>query len=146
MSNPELTNQTIKDLFTGSLTRFDTTPLETLFNGLAEGRFDPEVVAHVKKFKEIWQKDADSIRISHYVKVRENIIKCRQKTIDNAISKVTNGYDTIPHKAIKLENGILSASKLLKEKSNKRKRYHEEILTINKESGNTDIDEDEFPG
>src|SRR5437870_1886512 len=66
--------KTMEDLLTGNLTRFRSNPLETFYNELNLGGFDPEVVKMKTGIKKHWRRDLLRRRKIYHAKLLQDII------------------------------------------------------------------------
>lgn len=91
-SSPAEAAATIEDLLNGSLTRFNSNPLDAFFNELNMGGYDPQVSQIKTKIKRQWRRDLLRKRRNYQTKLLQEVIissqSCLRRLSDKKLSKI----------------------------------------------------------
>lgn len=90
VSSPDLTKQTIEDLFSGELTTFSTPPpLDDFFDKLDTGQFDPVVTQMKLNIKRTLRRESLRQMQNYHTKLLEHIVVSRQRYLNRLKARVT---------------------------------------------------------
>lgn len=111
LSTQGAADQTISDFFSEQLTSFGSTPLDTFFQRLSMGHYDPEVVQTKARMLEKWKRESIRKRKAYHSKLFSEILIQRSKIVKpvNKPIPCAKSRKLTPH------NG--NASKVMKGKS-----------------------------
>ncbi|ODN05687.1 Nuclear factor [Orchesella cincta] len=114
---PGAAEKVIEDLFSKSLTNFDFNPLDTFFDKLNNGHYDPEVVQTKTNIVREWKKESFRLRKHYHTKLLQDIVISREEHLrklvplpkkngKKSIANNNNNNNNIPSK----KNGKAAAA------------------------------------
>lgn len=138
--NKEERDETVHQLFTNSLARFNQTPLDAFHNNLQDGNYRPDIAHYRKsilKSEEREQRIRECERISL---LAEKLVSSREKLLRSSYRCPAGSFPQLPHSSTSVPR-LSSSSATMRA----NRRYFQEISKLTEELGLSVSDDEVVP-